>query len=53
MSQGEQASKTAESSELPAPADTPLDVVVKEIRSDAKRAPAQYAHDAIVPEGGE
>lgn len=56
MSAGVQAA-TAESSELPkpadAPADTPLARALDEIRADAGRDPRAYARDAIVPEGGE
>ena len=42
-----------EARDVPKPAETPLDAAVKDIRSDAKRSPGEYAHDAIVPEGGE
>jgi hypothetical protein len=48
---------TAESSELPKPADTPAETplarVLDEIRADAGRDPRRYAREAIVPEGGE
>lgn len=56
MTAGVQAA-TAESSELPKPADTPVDTplarVLDEIRADAGRDPRAYAYQAIVPEGGE
>lgn len=52
MSHGESASQV-QSQELPKPAETPLDAVVKDICADAKRTPAEYARDAIVAEGGE
>jgi hypothetical protein len=53
MTHGEKVIQIAPAArDQPTPA-TPLDKLVDEVRADAARRPEQYAHDAIVAEGGE